>query len=81
MVSNPIIAEQEYIAYSPQDWDESQFSQEPPTRGVTPSRLECRHAQTVSDFSAMQAPFAVVHAGSASHADGGHRGPQDTQSG
>ena len=37
MVSNPIIAEQEYIAYSPRDWDESQFSQQPPTRGVTPS--------------------------------------------
>ena len=78
MVSNPIIAEQEYIAYSPWDWGESQFSQQPLTRGVTPSRLECRHAQTVSDSSAMQAPFAGLHHRYASYADGRHRGPQDT---
>ena len=81
MASNPIIAEQKYIAYSPWDWGESQFSQQLLTRGVTPSRLECRHAQTVFDFSAMQAPFSHLHDGSASHANGGHRGPQDTQFG
>lgn len=80
MASNPIIAEQEYIAYSPWDWEESQFSQQPPTRGVTPTRLECRHAQTVSDLSAMQAPFADLHSCRASCGDGGHRRPQDTQS-
>ena len=78
MVSNRTVAEQEYIAYSPPDWDESQFSQRPLTRGVTPSRLEFRHAQTVSDSSAMQAPFAGLHHRYASYADGGHRGAQDT---
>ena len=81
MVSNPTVAVQEYIAYSPPDWGEIQFSQQPLTRGVTPSRLEFRHAQTVSDLSAIQVPFADLHVGRASYADGGHRGPQDTQSG
>ena len=81
MVSNQTVAEREYIAYSPTDWNESQFSQQPLTRGVTPSRLEFRHAQTVSDLSAIQVPFADLHVGRASYADGGHGGPQDTQSG
>ena len=81
MVSNPIIAEPDYIAYSLWDWQVSHFSQQPLTRGVSPIRLECRHAQKVSDLSAMQAPFADLHDGRVSYADGSHRGPQDTQSG